>query len=110
MARFTDPTHPDFWRPGEEGEGGLSGEVAGASAEAVAYWVYEGRTGDKKARIHLATCPYCKGGQGARPGAGGKGGAWHGPFATFQAARDAAQATGRDVSTCKHCRPQSLAV
>jgi len=105
MTRFTHPEHPDFWRPGEESEEGVPVKVESVDRDAIAYWVYLSRTAKKEAKIHCAHCPYCKDGQGLRPGAGGKG-EWQGPFATFQEALDAAQASGRNVGRCKHCDPQ----
>ena len=73
--------------------------------DTMTYWVYENWTAENKARIHFADCPYCRDGRGIHPGASDKNGKWHGRFATFQEALDAAHRTGRNVSTCKHCNP-----
>ena len=71
------------------------------------YYVYENwRADGHKAKIHLATCPYCNDGKGIHPGSSNKNGQWHGPYNDFQFASDKAQRVGTNVSVCKHCLPQ----
>jgi hypothetical protein len=61
----------------------------------------------KKAKIHFSDCPWCNYGQGAnKPQDEGLHGRWHGPFATFEQAHDAARRTRNTPSTCGHCKPR----
>ncbi len=70
------------------------------------YHVYENwRAEGHKARIHYSHCSFCKDGKGIHKGASDKHRCWHGRFATFAAALDAAHATGGWVSKCKKCHP-----
>jgi len=105
MARFTDPGHPDYWHPGMAIAAEDGHSLRPSKADSVTYHVYENYP-ENKARIHFSHCPYCNHGDGTQ-GEGPKteNGEWHGPFATFQEALDAAHRTGRNVSTCKHCKP-----
>ena len=68
------------------------------------YRVYENRTvRPDKAIIHRSNCPWANDGP-IRPPT--KNGQWHGPFAIYQEALEAAKGTGReDVRGCKHCTP-----
>jgi len=70
------------------------------------YCVYENYPTDK-ARIHFGHCPYAAS-NGAEdcPRPPTPRGRWHGPFDTFEEALTRAQETGRQVSTCRHCRPR----
>lgn len=69
------------------------------------YYIYENWRAEKKAVIHYAHCRSCNNGKGIHPNAGNKHGCWHGPFASFAKAEDAAQNTGREVRVCKNCGP-----
>jgi hypothetical protein len=68
------------------------------------YRVYENWTvRPDKAIVHRSDCPYADGGPPRPPT---KNGRWHGPFATYQQALEAAQGTGReDVRGCRQCNP-----
>ena len=105
LTRFTDPKHPDFWRRGMAAATENSHSPDDSSTGSVIYHVYENYP-ENKARIHFSHCRYCNCGKGVH-GRGRKteNGEWHGPFNTFQEALDAANATGRNASTCKHCNP-----
>ena len=61
----------------------------------------------KKARIHSSSCSFCNGGDGVdKPKEDGLHGRWHGPFATFKEAHDAARRAGKPVTACGHCTPR----
>ena len=61
----------------------------------------------KKAKIHLSDCRWCNYGTGTKkPKVDKRNGTWHGPFATFPGACDAARRTGKPVTTCGHCKPR----
>lgn len=82
-----------------------SSEVDGWEGESrVTYRVYENWSArPDKAIIHRADCSYANDGP-IRPPT--KNGQWHGPFATFEEALEAAKGTGRkDVRGCKYCSP-----
>ena len=72
------------------------------------YHFYENWTvRPEKAKIHFSKCSFCNYGEGTdKPKEGGLHGIWHGPFATFQEAHDAPQETGKEVTTCGHCKPR----
>jgi hypothetical protein len=68
------------------------------------YRVYENWTvRPDKAIVHRSDCPYANDGPIRSPT---KNGQWHGPFASYQEAFEAAEATRReDVRGCKYCKP-----
>ena len=106
MGRFTDPEHPNFWRLGTAAATKDGHSPRDSKADSVTYHVYENYS-ENKARIHFSHCRYCNYGEGIHErGLKTKNGEWHGRFATFQEALDAARGTGRNVSTCGHCNPQ----
>ena len=72
------------------------------------YHFYENWTvRPQKAKIHFSDCSFSNYGTGTdKPKDDGKNGTWHGPFATFQDAYDAALRTGKKVTTCGHCKPR----
>ena len=69
------------------------------------YWVYENWVAEKKAVVHRADCGFCRDGQGSHPNKlGNKNGCWHGPFADYQSAYDAAvNLEDRVVRDCARC-------
>ena len=72
------------------------------------YHFYENwRVRPKKAKIHFSNCGSCNYGKGTnKPKEAGKNGRWHGPFATFEEAQEAARRTGNPDSPCGHCKPR----
>jgi hypothetical protein len=77
---------------------------AGEEDSSLTYRVYENWTArPDKAIVHRSDCPYANGGPIRSPT---KNGQWHGPFASYQEAFEAAEATRReDVRGCKYCKP-----
>lgn len=72
----------------------------------MSYYVYENwRVRPKKAKIHIGECRCCNYGKGIDPDASDRNGRWHGPFATFEEAHDAAESTSHPVTFCKRCTP-----
>jgi len=61
------------------------------------------------ARVHFSHCPYCNAGKGIHRHALRRVSRWHGPYATFAQAYDAARALARYRRKCEHCRPHRLA-
>ena len=67
------------------------------------FWVYENWTADNKAVLHVGSCGHCNEGKGCHDTPHGEShGKWHGPFDSLEAAKAAAEGTGRPVSehTC----------
>lgn len=69
------------------------------------YWIYENWRAEKKAVVHRADCGHCRDGQGSQTNKlGDANGRWHGPFPSYDSAREAAQRLpGREVRDCRHC-------
>jgi hypothetical protein len=72
----------------------------------MSYFVYENNPTDKT-RIHYSDCPYCSDGLGCHNTTDTSHGRWKGPFPSYADARQAALATRRTVSDCRHCRPHT---
>ncbi len=71
------------------------------------YWVYENRIA-KRARIHLASCRYCNDGAGLGGDTNNDDDEWHGPFSSFEAAREKANSLPyKDVRPCGVCKPDT---
>jgi len=72
------------------------------------YHFYENWTvRPEKAKIHFSECGFCNCRTGTdKPKKDRRNGTWHGAFATFQEAHDAARRTGKKVTTCGHCKPR----
>ncbi len=71
------------------------------------FWVYENRIA-KRARIHLASCRYCNDGAGLGGDTSNDDDEWRGPFASFDAAHEAAVALPyKDVRPCGVCKPET---
>ena len=90
---------------------GQTHRTVGASAEEAEevggnYWVSENPRSNY-VRMHSGSCHLCRDGQGPR---GGQSGLWHGPFASYTQAHDAAAATGRPfgggTGNCRVCKPE----
>lgn len=70
------------------------------------YWVYE-NTIRNKAIVHMASCSYCKDGQGIHRQTENNIDQWQGPFSKLTKAKAFAVKTDRkDVRCCKFCLPQ----
>lgn len=68
------------------------------------YYVYEDDP-TNKAKIHLASCPYCKNGQGIKD-TRLQDNRWHGPFTALQEAEKFAyQLNKKNTDRCKTCKP-----
>jgi hypothetical protein len=70
----------------------------------MAYFTYENWVRGY-AKVHLASCAHCDEGRGVHDAQDSYDGRWLGPFDQFTEAMSAAQATGRETSTCAHCVP-----
>jgi hypothetical protein len=102
-----------FWRYEERERVGtrimqsqISEDGVASKQDRMTYRVYENWTvRPEKAMVHRSDCPYANGGPIRPPTKNGK---WHGPFATYKEALEAAEATGREeVRGCKYCSPSA---
>ena len=71
----------------------------------MSYWVYEDRQ-SKFARIHRATCKWCKDGRGIHPNANREIFIWYGPIGTREGAERIAARFGYQPASCPHCEPE----
>jgi TIR domain len=68
------------------------------------YYVYEDDP-TNKAKIHMATCPYCRDGKGIKA-TRLQDNRWHGPFTTLQEAEKLAyRLNKKNTERCKTCKP-----
>lgn len=66
-------------------------EVKTAAESIDKFWIYENWVAEKKAVIHKANCSYCNNGQGTQKNKlGNKNGKWHGPFNSYEEAKEIA--------------------
>ncbi len=66
------------------------------------YYLYDNDS-DRKVRVHIGSCKYCKEGKGIKSIPQSASG-WHGPFDTLTAAKEVAQSLQRkDTRTCATC-------
>lgn len=68
------------------------------------FWAYDNWV-HKYTKVHRGSCSMCNSGRGVQSNAMDIAGEWMGPFGSFSAALSAANATGREVSTCATCQP-----
>lgn len=73
----------------------------------MSYYIYENWVAEKKAVIHRGECGFCKNGDGAHENPlGERNGKWHGPFDTYQQAKNVANnLKDRTVKECSFCKP-----
>ena len=72
------------------------------------YFVYENTWGyehSHKCTVHKADCHHCNNGHGRINTGNPSFGIWHGPFSTFQEAKEGAIKTGWKVNYCRACEP-----
>jgi len=74
------------------------------------YFIYENLWGHEyshSATIHFADCTHCNNGQGRNDAhiKDGDFSKWHGPFRTFQEAKDVTIKIGWKVKYCRVCEP-----
>src|SRR5438128_2490438 len=73
----------------------------------MSFYVYEYKRGKEghKARVHRASCSWCKGGIGHHEQRAGKNRTWSERFDSIREALEAAQKTGGKPSLCERCCP-----
>lgn len=73
--------------------------------EKMSFYVYENWVAEKKAVIHKGECSFCNNGVGIHQNIRGvKNCRWHGPFDSYEEAREIAKGLGnREVRNCKKC-------
>ena len=71
----------------------------------MSFYIYENWVAENKAVIHRGECSFCNNGEGIHQNIRGeKNGRWHGPFDSYEEAREVAESLrNREVRGCKFC-------
>lgn len=67
------------------------------------FYVYEDNK-NKKVRVHVGRCNYCRDGKGMPKWTQEPTKQWHGPYASLEDAKEFAKTLPeQDIRTCRHC-------